>query len=218
MHFKDRIEAAELLLEKLLPYKGLNPLVLGIPRGAMPMASVIAKGLKGELGVVLVHKIPFPFNEEVAIGSVGLSGHIHPLPDISAYDISESYVLRTAEEQVNKLKVCQEQYGLKTPDYHHRIVIIVDDGIATGATTLGAIHEVLHHRPEKLILAASVASQESAQKLATLVDEWVVLDTPEDFYAVGQFFTDFSQVSDEEVIALLNEHKKINKGFSPKTL
>lgn len=204
MYFKDRLEAAELLLEKLLKYKGLNPLILGIPRGAVPMANVIAKGLEGELGVVLVHKIPFPFNEEFAIGSIGLSGHIHRLSYVDAYDISESYVTKAANEQIQHLKARQKQYGLGTPDYHDRLVIIVDDGIATGATTAAAIHEVRYHHPKTLILAAAVASQESAKTLSAIVDELVVLHTPTNFYAVGQYFVDFSQVTDAEVISILH--------------
>lgn len=206
MQFKDRNEAAKLLLEKLMPFKGLNPLVLGIPRGAVPMASIISKGLEGELGVVLVHKIPAPGNEELAVASIGLSGHIQRLPYIRSYEIPESYIKEEAERQLKRLKTRQEQYGLKEPNYHDRIVIIVDDGIATGATTLSAIHEVRQFHPKKLILAAGVASEESVYKLESLVDECVILYEPEDFYAVGQFFKDFAQVSDQEVIQLLSEH------------
>lgn len=207
MKFKDRAEAANRLLGKLMHFKGLNPLVLGIPRGAVPMASIIAKGLEGELGVVLVHKIPAPSNEEFAIASIGLSGHIQRLPYIHAYEIPEPYVQEEAKRQLKRLKVRQQQYGLKEPDYNNRVVIIVDDGIATGATTLSAVHEVLHHHPKKVVLAAGVASRESAEKLSALVDESVILYEPEDFYAVGQFFSDFAQVTDEEVIRLLAPKK-----------
>jgi putative phosphoribosyl transferase len=208
MQFKDRAEAARQLLKELMSYKGQNPLVLGIPRGAVPMASIIAKGLEGELGVVLVHKIPSPSNEEFAIGSIGLSGHIQKLPYADAYGISESYLQEEAALQLEHLKARQKQYGLKELDYRDRVVIIVDDGIATGATTLSAIHEVLYHQPKKVVLAAAVSPIDSAQRLRAVVDEAVILYEPVDFYAVGQFFVDFDQVSDDEVIELLREFKK----------
>lgn len=208
MQFKDRSEAARLLLKALMPYKGENPLVLGIPRGAVPMASIIAKGLEGELGVVLVHKIPSPSNEEFAIGSIGLSGHIHRLPYVEAYGISETYLQKEAGRQLERLKVRQREYGLADPDYRDRLVIIVDDGIATGATTLSAIQEVQSHHPRKVVLAAGVAPLDSAEKLGAEVDETVILHEAVDFYTVGQYFEDFNQVTDEEVIELLRESPK----------
>ncbi len=204
MMLKNREEAAVRLLEKLNHYQGKNPLVLGIPRGAVPMASHIAKGLSGELGVVLVHKIPSPENEEFAIGAIGLSGHIQRMPYLKEYHISESYIKAAAEKQLATLKARQQKYGLKDQNYKDRIVIIVDDGIATGATTLSAIEEVRTQDPEKIIVAAAVASRESVNKILPLVDEMVLLDIPSYFGAVGQFFENFTQVSDEEVIHLLS--------------
>lgn len=203
MLFRDRLEAAELLLKKLDKYRGKNPLVLGIPRGAIPMAKIIAEGLNGELSAILVHKIPAPYNEEFAIAAIGLSGHIQRSDSIEALHLSESYVQKAAEVQLANLKKRQQKYGLPNPDYKNRIVIIVDDGIATGATTLSAIEEVRSQKPDKIIVAAPVSSRDSAEKIRAQVDEVVILAEPENFYAVGQFFDDFSQVSDEEVIALL---------------
>jgi len=210
MIFKDREEAATLLLKKLEKYKGTNPLVLGIPRGAIPMAKIIASGLEGELSAILVHKIPAPFNEEFAIGSIGLSGEIKCLIDIDSEGIPESYLTDAAKKQLNLLKQRQQFYGLKKPNYKDRVVIIVDDGIATGATTLAAIHEVRLHQVKKLIVATPVASKESAKRIKSLVDDFVVLSVPEPFYAVGQFFSDFSQVSDEEVIEILKNILRAN--------
>lgn len=203
MRFRDREHAALLLLERLKKYKGKNPLVLGIPRGAMPMAKIIAEGLQGELSAILVHKIPHPENEEFAIGSIGLSGHIELLTYAESYSIPKSYIKAAATLQLEILRARQKRYGIREPDYRQRIVIIVDDGIATGATTIAAIDEVKVHKPEKIIVAAAVASRNSAEKIQPNVDEWVVLDIPEPFYAVGQFFEDFSEVSDEEVIRTL---------------
>jgi putative phosphoribosyl transferase len=207
MQFKDRAEAAHLLLKKLLKFKEKNPIVLGIPRGAVPMASIIAKGLGSELGVVLVHKIPSPFNEEFGIGSVGLSGHIHRVSSMGSDEISESYWQTEAERQRSRLEARQQAYGLKDPNYKDRWVIIVDDGIATGVTTLSAVHEVQVFDPKAIILATPVASRESIEMLESMVYEIIVLDVPEHFYAVGQFYKNFTQVEDEEVIQLLRRNQ-----------
>lgn len=213
MYFKNRNEAALLLLEKLEKYRNNNPLILAIPRGAVPMAAIIANGLKGELGIILVHKIPAPFNEELAVAAIGLSGHIQLLPLIQSLHLSEEYLEKEAHKQLTLLKLRQQKYGFQQPQLQNRTVIIVDDGIATGATTLSAINEVKVFQPQKIILAAAVASIDAAQKLSAEVDELVILDSPENFYAVGQFFEDFSQVSDEEVIDILN-HFKNNHSLS----
>ena len=203
MQFKDRAEAARLLLKKLLKFKEKKPIVLGIPRGAVPMASIIAKGLEASLGVVLVHKIPSPFNEEFGIGSLGLSGHIHRVSSMGSDEISESYWEAEAARQKLCLEARQRAYGLEDPDYKDCCVIIVDDGIATGVTTLSAVYEVRAFDPKSIILATPLASTESIEMLKPLVDEIIVLQVPDHFYAVGQFYENFTQVEDEEVIQLL---------------
>lgn len=205
MKFQDREDAAIQLLQALEPYRGSHPVVLGIPRGAVPMAATIAKGLAGELGVVLVHKIPAPFNEELAVGSIGLSGHIQSVHSMRDLGISEDYLKVAAKKQLELLKARQKRYGLKEPDYKDRIVIIVDDGIATGATTLSAVEEIRFHKPKKIVVAAPVASPDSARKIRAVADELVVLYEPQIFYAVGQFYENFDQVSDEEVIEILKD-------------
>lgn len=205
MNFADRESAARLLLGKLKKYKGQNPLVLGIPRGAMPMAKVIARGLGGELGAVLVHKIPYPGGEEFAVGCVGISGHVHSMPYAHDFKVPEEYMRKTAEAQLEVLKKRKADFGIGEYDYENRTVIIVDDGIATGATTICAIHEVRSRHPGKVVLACAVAPPGTARKLRPMVDEFVVLDEPETFYAVGQFFDHFPQVSDEQVVEILRE-------------
>jgi predicted phosphoribosyltransferase len=208
MKFKNREEAAKLLLKKLLKYKGQKPLVLGIPRGAMPMARIIAEGLQGELNAVLIHKIPAPNQPELAIGSVGLSGEIYQLPMIEAFEIPDSYVQQAAHQQLEVLKKRQERFHLPPLNCRNRIVIIVDDGIATGATAIGAIHEIRSQKPKKLILAAGVVAASTATEIRGMVDEFIVLDEPEYFYAVSQFFSDFAQVTDDEVVEILKDVEK----------
>lgn len=204
MMFKDRESAAYLLLEKLEKYRGKNPIVAGIPRGAMPMAKIIADGLGAELSAVLVHKIPHPENEEFAIGSIGISGKIHRLPYVSQYGISESYIQSAAKTQLETLKKRQSKYGLAEINMKDRIVIIVDDGIATGATTIGAISEVRSLGASKIVLATAVSSVSAAAEIKSLVDDFIVLDVPRNLFAVGQFFSHFPQVTDDVVVELLH--------------
>ncbi|MFA6239115.1 MAG: phosphoribosyltransferase family protein [Bacteriovorax sp.] len=208
MRFKNRESAAYLLLEKLEKYRGLNPVVAGIPRGAMPMAKIIAEGLCAELSVVLVHKIPHPDNEEFAIGSVGISGKIFS-SSLEEFGVSEPYIQSAAKKQLEVLKKRQKMYGLAEFNLKNRVVIIVDDGIATGATTIGAIYEVRAQGASQIILATAVASPFAATKIRPMVDEFIALDIPRDLHAVGQFFDDFPQVSDDTVVELLHGESRV---------
>lgn len=207
MYFKNRQQAAELLAEKLARYKGQNPLVLGIPRGAVPMAKIIADALDGEIDVVLVHKLGAPGNPELAVGSVDESGQVYLREHARALGLSD-----IEAEKTRQMKTLRERRARYTPvhppiDPAGRIVIVVDNGIATGASMIAALRSVRAQRPKKLIAAAAVAPYESLQEIRALADEVVCLDVPADFYAVGQFFEEFTQVSDEEVIALLQRSR-----------
>jgi putative phosphoribosyl transferase len=197
--FRDRTDAARQLLRKLQKYRDQDPLVLGIPRGAVPMAEIVAEGLGGELGAVLVHKIPAPGNEEFAIGSIGLSGQVHRNHDFEGLGICDRYFEQAASTQLKHLRERQSKLGIPDLECAGRTVILVDDGIATGATALAAVREIRSSAPSMLVLAAPVVAQEAASLLRPLVDELVTLAEPELFWAVGQFYSDFSQVSDAEV-------------------
>nr|BFD60349.1 phosphoribosyltransferase family protein [Bdellovibrio sp. CKG001]BFD66045.1 phosphoribosyltransferase family protein [Bdellovibrio sp. HAGR004] len=205
---ESREDAARLLLKRLLKFKGQNPLVLGIPRGAMPMAKIIAEGLNGELGAVLIHKIPAPYQRELAIGSVGLSGKIFRLPMLDAYEVSDSYIERESKKQIETLQRRKSMFNLPDLNCNDRIVIIVDDGIATGATAIGAIQEVREQKPKRLIFAAGVVARSTAATIRSMVDEFIVEEEPDGFFAVSQFFVDFSEVTDEDVVALLKTGPK----------
>ncbi|WII73322.1 phosphoribosyltransferase family protein [Bdellovibrio sp. 22V] len=211
--FQNRDEAARLLLKKLGAYKDKNVLVLGIPRGAVPMAKTIAEGLHGELSAVLVHKIPAPGYAELAIGSIGLSGKIFRNKGlITVYGIPESYVERAAAEELAVLKRRQAQFHLKDISYRDRIVMIVDDGIATGATVLGAIEEVKSQHPKEVVVVTAAIAHDTADKIRPQVDKLVSLVESDSFYAVSQYFVEFPQVTDEEVIKIL--HPSSYKEFS----
>ena len=205
MIFKNREHAARLLARKLAKYRGQKPLVLGIPRGALPMATIIADSLGGELDVVLVHKLSAPGQPELAIGSVDETGRVYLTGH--GFGIDTGYVEMEKKAQLETLRERRARYTpFRSPlDPLGRIAIVVDDGIATGATMIAALRAVRESRPAKLIAAVAVAPPLTARRLAKEADEVVCLMTPADFLAVGQFFEEFSQVSDEDVIAILQQ-------------
>ena len=204
MIFKNREEAARLLADRLATYTGKHPLILAIPRGAVPMGKIIADALDGELDVILVRKLSAPGNPEYAVGSVDESGHTTINPDVEG-TVDEEYF---AEEVRRQMETMRKRRALYTPvrspiDPHDRIVIVVDDGIATGSTMLAALHAVRRKKPKKLIAAIGVAPQESVERLRHAADEVACLQMPTWFTAVGQFFQEFPQVEDDEVVGIL---------------
>ncbi|HXG20182.1 MAG TPA: phosphoribosyltransferase family protein [Methylomirabilota bacterium] len=207
MRFRNREHAAHLLAEKLSAYRGQHPLVLGIPRGAVPMAKIIAEALDGDLDVVLVHKLGAPGNPEFAIGSVDERGQVYLSDAVRELEISDRYIEQEKHAQLQTLHKRRAQYTPVRPplDPAGRLVIVVDNGIATGASMIAALRAVRAQQPKKLIAAVAVAPPETVARIRAEADEVVCLSTPDYFYAVGQFFEDFSQVTDEQAIAMLRE-------------
>jgi putative phosphoribosyl transferase len=203
--FENRRDAALRLADRLASYKGKNPLVLGIPRGAVPMARLIARQLDGEVDVVLVRKLRAPGNPEFAIGSVDESG----LTQVAGYAASTGADARYVDEekqlQLDVIRQRRVQYTARrrAADPAGRVVIVVDDGLATGSTMIAALRALRRRDPSHLVCAVPVAPPDTAAKVAENCNEFVCLATPEHFLAVGQFYRHFPQVEDDEVIAAL---------------
>ncbi|RXZ42022.1 phosphoribosyltransferase [Crenobacter cavernae] len=204
MSFIDREHAARALADRLAPWRGRHPLVLAIPRGAVPMASVIAERLQGECDVVLVRKLGAPFQPELAIGAVDEAGRVYLNPFARQAGASDDYIEAETRRELDVLRRRRRLYtGGRVIDPAGRIVIVVDDGLATGATMIAALSALRPRKPASLVCAVPVAPPDTLEKVALYADEVVCLEAPHGFQAVGQFYRDFPQVSDEEVIDIL---------------
>jgi predicted phosphoribosyltransferase len=208
MRFKNREEAATRLAGRLSGYRGQNPLVLGVPRGAVPMARIIADALGGDLDVVLVRKLRAPGQPELAVGAVDETGAVS---EGRYFDLaSDEYLRGEIRTQQEILRKRRELYTRAQPaiDPAGRVVIIVDDGIATGSSMLSAIRSVRARKPRRVVVAIGVAPSESLARMKAEADEVVCLHSPQEFYAVGQFFEDFSEVTDDMVVAVLERPRE----------
>jgi predicted phosphoribosyltransferase len=206
MRYRDRIDAANRLAKALQAFCGRNPLVLAIPRGAVPMGKVLAEALQGELDVVLVRKLRSPQSAEFAVGAIDESGWAYIADYAEQVGADAAYLEREKQLQMKTLRERRARYTPHRPpiDPQGRVAIVVDDGLATGATMIAALHAVRAKQPARLVCAVPVAAQESLAKVTPLADEVVCLQAPAEFYAVGQFYREFPQVEDEEVVALLS--------------
>ncbi len=203
--FRDRLDAASQLADKLGAYRGRKPLVLAIPRGAVPMARLIAERLDGEFDVVLVRKLRAPWQPELAIGSVDETGWTYIAPFAASAGADAQHIEQEKRKQLETIRQRRAQYTPLRPhiDPAGRIVIVVDDGLATGATMIAALYGLRQQQPAKLICAVPVSPPDTLEQVRPLADEVLCLQTPEWFQAVGQFYRHFDQVEDEEVITLL---------------
>ncbi len=211
--FSNREEAGRALAEALERYKG-NPdvVVLGIPRGGVVVAAKVAEELGAPLDVVISHKIGAPGNPELAIGAITSTGLI-VLDDelLSLLNVPESYLDAEIERQRQELEKKLRYYrqGRDPLPIEDKVVIVVDDGIATGSTMVASLRALKRLEPRKLIVAVPVAPMEAEKRVMKEADEVVVLLVPASFWAVGAYYGDFRQVSDEEVVSLLEKFGKI---------
>ncbi|HTT38560.1 MAG TPA: phosphoribosyltransferase family protein [Burkholderiales bacterium] len=212
--FASREDAAQRLAQALEKYRGRNPLVLAIPRGAVGMGKVLAETLEGELDVVLVRKLRSPYSPEFAVGAVDESGWTYVAEHAARSGADAEYLEREKQAQLETLRNRRAMYTPARPpiDPAGRIVIVVDDGLATGASMIAALHAVRAKKPERLVCAVPVAAPESLERVRPHADEVVCLEAPEEFFAVGQFYREFEQVEDTEVIDLLRKRQREQTG------
>jgi predicted phosphoribosyltransferase len=205
MRFRNREEAASLLAERLDRYRGQHPLVLGIPRGGVPMAALIARRLEGDLDVMLVHKLRAPFQPELAVGSIDESARVYLAPFAEDLAIDERALDAEKREQLATLRQRRQHYtAARAPsDPAGRTVILVDDGLATGSTAIAAVRSARAQRAGRIVVAVGVAPPATLSRLRSEADEVVCLYAPPAFGAVGEFLADFSEVTDDDVINLL---------------
>lgn len=208
MLFEDRMDAGQKLAQALAKYRNRHPVVLALPRGGVPVAAEVAKALDAPLDLVLVRKIGLPSQPELAMGAVA-DGKVQTVVRnddvIKLCRIDEQEFDVVCKEQLAEIARRRKRYigDRARAEVRGQVAIIVDDGIATGATTLAAIRAVRQQSPKELVLAVPVAPLETITKLRPEVDTIVCLDTPREFGAIGYFYSDFRQVSDDEVIAVL---------------
>lgn len=217
MLFQDRLDAGRQLAQALHKFRDKKPLVLAIPRGAVPMGQVVADALRGELDVVLVRKIGAPFWPEFAAGAVDESGWIYRNPEAGDEPGLASHIERQSQRELQTIRQRRDRYtpGRKPPSAQGRTVIVVDDGLATGSTMIAALHALRQQQPAHLVCAVPVAPPDTLRKVSPYADEVVCLHTTPNFQAVGQFYRHFDQVEDEEVIAVLKSHRPASTDPAP---
>ncbi len=202
MRFSNRDEAARQLADALQSWRGQHVLVLGVPRGGVPMAATVAAALEGDLDVVLVRKLRAPHFAEVAIGAV--DEHDRVLYSTTMH-LPDGYLREEIRTQREILRRRRDAYRQVLPpaDPAGRVVIIVDDGIATGASMRCAVQAVRSYEPRRIVVATPVAHPDAVRAVEAEADEVVCLAAPESFQAVGQYYDDFSEVDDDAVLDVL---------------
>lgn len=211
MIFRDRFDAGKKLAQKLLENQISNALVLALPRGGVPIGLEVAKALNAPLDVLVVRKLGSPFNPEFGIGAVApenvivLDQNSIDYLGISSEEIKK-IILKEQQEMERRIKLYRGEQPV--PEVKGKTVVLVDDGLATGVTARAAIKAILRHNPQKLIVAMPVCALDAVEGIKTLIrpqDEIICLSTPYDFAAVGSWYQNFEQLSDQEVIEMLEQ-------------
>jgi len=206
--FRNREEAGRRLVDRLMRYRD-DPaaLILALPRGGVAVGYQLSLGLHLPLDVIISRKLGAPENPEYALGAVGEMGTVYVNPDVmAAFHLSRSDIQVSIQVQQQEIARRQNLYrqGRQFPTLTDRIVILVDDGIATGSTFFAAVQSIRHFTPRRLIGAIPVGPVETIREACMQVDELIVLATPDPFWAVGNHYLDFAQVSDHDVVEYLN--------------
>jgi len=203
--FKDRTDAGRQLAKKLISYKNKDVVVVAIPRGGLPLGVIVAKTLNAPLDVILTKKIGHPLNKEFSIGAVSLKSKYFE----DSADVALNYIMEETRRIRETLQQRQDQYykNFAPKILKHKIVIVVDDGIATGSSILAAVSLINKEEPSKIVVAFPVASSSAINKLynSPFINEVVCIEIPKHFNAVGQFYVKFNPVLDKKAIQILEE-------------
>ena len=206
--FLNRVDAGKHLAARLNAYANrADVVVLGLPRGGVPVAFEVAQSLHAPLDVCIVRKLGVPDRKELAMGAIGMGGVVVINPDvIESWRISQAELDRVVAEEQQELERRDRLYrcGRPAPVVKGKVVVLVDDGIATGATVKAAISTLQQHNPKRIVVATPIAPQSICEELEANVARVVCLATPDPFFAIGQWYEDFDQTSDAEVQQLLN--------------
>lgn len=208
VNFKDRVEAGQILANRLTKYASEKPLVLGLPRGGVPVAYEVAKSLKAPLDVYVVRKLGTPGREELAMGAVATGGvRVLNHPVVESLHISDEAIEAETRKEREEVERRERKYrGDRPPlDVTNRTVLLIDDGIATGSTIKAAITALKKQKAGKIVVAVPVAPASTIEELKKEVDEVVCVSTPEYFFAISVWYDSFPQTTDEEVRELLKK-------------
>jgi len=212
MLFRDRLDAGEKLADKLMDLKGERCAVIAIPRGGVVVGYAVALRLDAPLEVTVPRKIGAPGDPELAVGAVAEDGTIYVEESIaSTVGVSDDWIKLEAERELEEVKrrISVYRAGKPLPRLDDYVAIVVDDGVATGATVMATVRFLRKLNPKKIVIAVPVAPPEILPKLASEADEVRCVETPSPFFAIGQFYADFSQLSDSEVLEYLSKAKRL---------
>jgi predicted phosphoribosyltransferase len=221
--FRDREDAAHLLVQRLKGYPFHDPVVLAIPRGGVVIGAVLARELGAELDVVLSRKLRDPFQPELAIGAVAEDGQVYLEPRVrEALELTDGYLSEEQRYQLVEIERRKKLFRKVRPPVtvKGRSAIVTDDGIATGSTMIAALETIGAQQPHELIVAVPVAPFGRLAEIRRRCDDVVCVLAPIDFWAIGQFYEDFPQVEDAEVVSLIRERMKPRRteGVAPPTI
>jgi len=207
--FKNRLDAGRQLTNKLSKYKGKDVIVLAIPRGGIIVGNEIAKAIDAKLDIIVPRKIGSPEDPEFAIGAVAPDGSTSLEEDVvRSYGISENYIKNKVKEEIQEIKRRMNTYrGNKPfPKLKNKIVILVDDGVATGNTMIASVKFIKKQKPKKIVIAVPIAPSDFINKVSSMVNEVISLKPLEPYYAISMHYISFEQTTDEEVIETLKKY------------
>lgn len=208
MLYKDRKDAGQKLAEKLTKYSKDKPIIVALPRGGVVLGYEVAKKLKAPLDIIVARKLGAPFHPEFGIGAIAPNGvHILNIDLIRSLGVTEHELEKIIERETREMERRLELYRKDSPplDLNNKTVILIDDGLATGVSTRAAVVSIKQMEPRKIILAVPVSPPDTADQFRKEVDEFICLSEPAGFYAVGAYYENFDQTTDDEVLDLLEK-------------